>query len=94
MIRKYLVVHYVITMLMIMFFSVVKCSSNKDVVGLSVVFIIPQKKKWKFKIDEKWYSAIKQGVLNNIYKIIGVHLHKEITMNQFYIHNLYDWSYF
>jgi hypothetical protein len=46
-------------MLMIMFFSVVKCSSNKDVVGLSVVFIIPQKKKWKFKIDEKWYSAIK-----------------------------------
>jgi hypothetical protein len=35
-------------------------------------------------MNEKWYSAIKYGVLNNIYKITGVHLHKEITMNQFY----------
>ncbi len=45
-------------------------------------------------MHEIWYFAIKQGVLNNICKIIGVHLHKEITMNQFYIHIVYDWSYF
>jgi hypothetical protein len=43
MIQKYFVVHYVIVMLMIMIFLVVKCSSIKDVVGLNVVFIILQK---------------------------------------------------
>jgi hypothetical protein len=43
MIQKYFVVHYVIVMLMIMIFLVVKCSSIKDAVGLNVVFIILQK---------------------------------------------------
>ncbi len=46
-------------------------------------------------MNEKWYFIIKQGVLTNIYKIIGVHLHKDTIMNQFHIHiGLYNWFYF
>jgi hypothetical protein len=43
MIQKYLAIHYVIVMLMIMILKVVKCSSITYVVGLNVVFIILQK---------------------------------------------------
>jgi hypothetical protein len=38
--------------------------------------------------------VIKLGVLNNIYKMIDVYLHKDIIMNQFHIHNLYNWFFF
>jgi hypothetical protein len=59
----FLVVHYVMIMLMIMIFWVVKCSFIKDVVGLSVV-LLSTKIKWKFKINV--------GVLNFFNQIIGV----------------------
>jgi hypothetical protein len=45
-------------------------------------------------MNEKWYFDVKYGVLNNIYKSIGVPLHKDTIMNQFHIHCLYTWSYF
>jgi hypothetical protein len=32
---------------------------------------------------------VKYGVLNNIYKNIGVHLRKDTIMNQFHIHDIY-----
>jgi len=34
------------------------------------------------------FAIIKQGVFNNHYKIILVHLHKRMIMNQFHIHSL------
>ncbi len=40
-------------------------------------------------MNEKWYFVVKQGVLNNIYKSITVHLHKDPIMNQFHIHDFY-----
>jgi hypothetical protein len=43
MIWKYLAIYYVIIMLMIMIFKILKCSSIKDVVGLTIIFIILQK---------------------------------------------------
>jgi hypothetical protein len=38
--------------------------------------------------------AIKNSVLNNLYKIIDVYSHKYIIMNHFHIHTLYKLSYF
>ncbi len=40
MFLKQLLVHYVIIVIMIVIFLIVKCSSIEDVVGLSVVFTI------------------------------------------------------
>lgn len=59
-------------------------------------FTHSRKIKWNFKINEKWQSTIKNGVLNNLYKIIDVYLHKYIIMNHFHfhIHILYKISYF
>jgi hypothetical protein len=36
---------------------------------------------------------VKQGVFNNLYKIILVHLHKRMIMNQFHIHSLGNFFY-
>lgn len=41
-------------------------------------------------MNEKWYTIIKQGVLNNIYEIIDAHLRKETIRNQFHIYRLYN----
>jgi hypothetical protein len=46
------------------------------------------------KINEKWYIVVNHGVLNNLFKIIGIHLHKYIIMNQFYILGLFTLFYF
>jgi hypothetical protein len=48
----------------------------------------------EFKKNEKWYSTIKYGVLNKIYKMIVIHLHEDTIMNKFYFHGLYNCFYF
>ncbi len=35
-----------------------------------------------------------KGFLENLYKMIGLHLHKNTIMNQLHIHGLYNLSYF
>ncbi len=52
-----------------------------------------KKIKLKNNFNEKCCTTNKQGVLSNLYKIIGVHLHKDTIMNQLHIHGLYNWSY-
>jgi len=64
------------------------------VLGLSVIYNHFTKIKWNCKINEKWDTTTKQGILNNFSKIIGVHLHKNTIMNQFHILGLFNLFYF
>jgi hypothetical protein len=38
-----------------------------------------------FLNNEEWFNIVKDDVLNNLLKMIGVHLHKEKIMNQLHI---------
>ncbi len=53
------------------------------------MFLPFYKNKVKFQINEKIYTTIKWNVFKEIYKIIGVHWHKDTIMNQLHIHALY-----
>jgi hypothetical protein len=54
-----------------------------------MLFLPFYKNKVKIQINEKIYTTIKWNVLKEIYKIIGVHWHKDTIMNQLHIHALY-----
>jgi hypothetical protein len=48
--------------------------------------------KWKIKINDKNYivvSLLSNKVFSTFFKIILVHLHKRMIMNQFHIHSLF-----
>jgi len=60
------------------------------VLGLSVIYNNFTKIKWNCKINEKWDTIIKQGVLNNLKFFIGVHLHKNTITNQLHILGLFN----
>ncbi len=66
-------------------FWVVKCSFIEDVLGLSVVFTILHKKNEYSKLI-KMIICYQMRVLNQCYKIIGVLLHNDTTINQLHIY--------
>jgi hypothetical protein len=72
-------------MLMIMTFWVVKCSSIANVVGFNLDMIILQKQNENLKFMKTcillscYYQT---NFLNKIYRIVVLHLHKDIIMNQ------------
>jgi hypothetical protein len=82
MIQEYSIVHYVIVMLMIMIFVSCKMFFHLRCSWVECCFYHSTRIKWKFKINEKWHSIVKYGVLTFI-ELIGVHLHEDTIMNQF-----------
>jgi len=92
MICKYLVLHYVKTMLTIMTFLDCKMSFHWKWIWVKSYFYHSTRIKWKIQVNDKKYccfTLVKQGVFNNPYKSILVHLHKRLIMNQFHIHSLW-----
>jgi hypothetical protein len=83
--------HYVMIMLMvIIFFKIVKCSWKLKKY-LDLVFILSCHKN---KVNRKMEVCCQVRVLNNPYKIIGVHLYKYAIMKSLHIHgfdNLFDY---
>jgi hypothetical protein len=84
-------IHYVMIMLMvIIIFKIVKCSWTLKMY-LDLVFILSFHKN---KVNRKMEVCCQVRVLNNPYKIIGVHLYEDAIMKSLHIHgfdNLFNY---
>jgi hypothetical protein len=79
-------------MLMIMIFLGYKMFTHWRYSWVKCHLYHPTKIKWKYKTNEKWKMNIKHGVLNNLYKIINLQLHKNTLMNQMHVHGSWNLS--